>query len=214
MGKLNDSLLSGSYGRTGRLVVANMGGVEILKVRPRKRTAEPSPKQALVQSRMRRSYDFLLSYKLYACKHFGMPLGMRSRFNLAMENVISAFKIDYAGMVITPEFEEIEFSRGNLLSAVPSALTAPAAASFMVEWFDNSAGDAERETDQLQLVYFAENGAKSVFLENAAQRQDGTFTVSVAPNLSGRTVHVWMAFRDTEKLSVSSSVYVGSIPVT
>lgn len=36
MSKLDDSLLSGSRGRTGRLVVANVNGIEILKVRPRK----------------------------------------------------------------------------------------------------------------------------------------------------------------------------------
>ena len=63
MGKLSDSLLSGSSGRTGRVVVANVAGTEILRVRPRKRTSPPTPKQVLIQKRMKDAYDFILSYK-------------------------------------------------------------------------------------------------------------------------------------------------------
>lgn len=50
MSKLTDSLLSGSSGRVGRLVVANVSGVEILKHRPKKRTKPPTPKQSLIQN--------------------------------------------------------------------------------------------------------------------------------------------------------------------
>ena len=66
MGKLYDSLLSGSSGKIGRLVVANLFGTEILRKRPRKRTAAPTDKQLLVQQRMKRSYDFILPYKEFA----------------------------------------------------------------------------------------------------------------------------------------------------
>ena len=41
MGKVTDSLISGSSGRTGRVVVANVNGIEILKIRPKK-SSKPS----------------------------------------------------------------------------------------------------------------------------------------------------------------------------
>ena len=57
MGKIYDSLLSGTSGRTGRIVVANMFGNEFTKIRPRKRTSAPSAKQLLIYQRMRLSAD-------------------------------------------------------------------------------------------------------------------------------------------------------------
>lgn len=214
MGKLNDSLLSGSNGRTGRLVVANVAGTEILRVRPRKRTAPPTAKQELVQTRMKRSYDFVSSYKTYAQSWFGNPIGMKSRFIQAMTNVLNAMKINFTTLTITFAYAEVEFSQGPLLAAVPVGLTAAAANTFTVDWFDNSEGNPAREADQLQLLYYAEDERKSVFLSNAATRLDGTYTASLAPNLSGKTVHVWMAFRGDEPLKVSNSAYVGSIAIT
>ena len=211
MGKLTDSLLSGSSGRTGRLVVANVSGTEILRSRPRKRSGDPSPNQLLVQNRMIKCYDFISPYKAYAKKYFGKRVEMRSQYNQAMTNLLDAFKLDFLLHTITPVFAEIEFARGNLLAAIPTVLTAPAVGSFTVEWFDNSGGIVERETDQLQLLYYAENEKKPVFLENSGERNDLTYTVPVAPNLQGKTLHVWIAFRTLDLVETSTSSYVGSV---
>ena len=211
MGKLTDSLLSGSSGRTGRLVVANVSGTEILRARPRKRSGEPSLKQALVQNRMKKCYDFISPYKSYAKEYFGKRVGMRSSYNQAMTNLLDAFKLDFTLNTITPAFAEIDFARGSLLAAIPTALTAPVLGSFTVDWFDNSGGVAVRETDQLQLLYYAENEKKPVFLENSGERNDLTIVIPVAPNLQGKTLHVWIAFRSLDLLDTSTSSYVGSV---
>ncbi len=214
MGKLNDSLLSGSYGRTGRLVVANVAGTEILRIRPRKRTSSPSAKQLLVQARMKNCYDFISPYKAFASLHFGVKVGMRSCYSLAMTNLLDANKLDFTTMTITTVYSQVEFAKGPLLSAIPTGLSAPSAAAFTVDWYNNSAGSADREADQLQLLYFAEGETKPVFMENAAQRLDASLTVSVSPNLQGKTVHVWLAFRSVDLISVSVSAYVGSVLIS
>ena len=128
-----------------------------------------------------------------------------------MTNLLDAFKLDFLLHTIIPAFAEIEFARGNLLAAIPTALTAPAVGSFTVEWFDNSGGIAERETDQLQLLYYAENEKKPVFLENSGERNDLTLNVPVAPNLQGKTLHVWIVFRTLDLVETSTSSYVGSV---
>ena len=211
MGKLNDSLLSGSSGRTGRLVVANVSGTEILRARPRKRTGQATPKQLLVQSRMTKAYNFVSAYTPFAKDYFGKRIGMRSRFNQAMTNVLDAFKLDFLILTITPVFTEIEFARGPLLAAVPTALTVALAGSFTVDWFNNAAGNLDREADELQILYYAENEKKPIFLENAGLRADGTIDIPVAPTLQGKTIHVWIAFRSTILLEASTSAYVGSV---
>ena len=111
MGKLIDSLLSGSSGTIGRIVIANVSGNEILRARPRKRTKEGSLKQLLIQLRMKKSYDFMLPYKEFAKTNFGTRSGMKSPYNQAITNVLTAFKLDFILNVITPVYSEIEFAR-------------------------------------------------------------------------------------------------------
>lgn len=214
MGKLTDSLLSGSSGTVGRLVVANVFGNEILRKRPYRRTKMPSAKQLLIQLRMKESYDFILPYKEYAKKYFGTRIGMKSPYNQAMTNVLSAFKLDFLLNTITPVYSEIEFSNGPLLSLVPTGLTSPTPLSFMLNWFQNSGGDPLRETDAVQLLYYAAAERKPVFIENVATRADGTVSVPVPPNLLGKTVHVWAAVRMADLSSVSFSTYAGSVVIS
>lgn len=214
MGKLLDSILSGSSGKVGRVVVANLYGNEILRSRSRRRKAEPTAKQLLVQSRMKKSYDFILPYKEFAKRWFGQRVGLKSPYNMAMTNVLDAFKLDFILMKITPVYSEIEFARGSLLSAIPTGLTSPTPLSFTLTWFDNSGGDPFREDDQLQLLYIAEDDAKPVFIENSALRADATVTINLPPNFLAKTVHVWLAFQSDAPQLVSFSVYVGSIVIT
>lgn len=115
MGKLYDSLLSGTSGRTGRIVVANVYGNEITRVRPKKRTSQPTAKQLLIQNRMKRCAEFLQSYRGYACKHFGARSGMKSCYNLAMTNLMENFNINYKDSTIIPDYPKIFFQRGICL---------------------------------------------------------------------------------------------------
>ena len=213
MSKLTDSLLSGSSGRTGRLVVANVAGTEILRVRPQKRK-EATDKQLLIQQRMKICYDFLSSYKPYASKFFGVKVGMKSCYNLAMANLLTAFKINFETAQITPVYPEIAFSKGFLTQPVVTGISAPTAGKFTVEWYNNSAGRPERETDLAQILYVAEDSVNTVFMENIATRLDAQAEVSFAPNMAGKTIHVWLAFRDELEQLVSTSVYAGSVEVS
>lgn len=213
MAKLNDSLLSGSTGRTGRLVVANVAGTEILRVRPRKKTTPPTPKQLLIQERMKQCYDFILPYKAYASLYFGHRQGMRSCYNLAITNLLNAFKLDFAQMTITPDFPNIEFSHGNLLAAIPTGLSSTTAATLSVEWYNNAAGNPDRLTDQLQVLYYDETQKSPVFLGNMAERTDTTLSVQVPPYMSGKQVHVWIAFLSQDALEASLSAYAGSVEI-
>ena len=213
MGKLNDSLLSGSSGRTGRLVVANVAGTEILRVRPRKKTTPPSPKQLLIQNRMKKCYDFILPYKGYASVYFGYRQGMRSSYNQAITNLLNAFKLDYALMTISPDFPEIEFSRGNLLAAVPTGIDSATVGALSVEWYNNSGANPDRLADQLQLLYYEESHKSPVFLENLGERTDTTVTVPLPPYLSGKELHVWIAFRSQDGVESSISAYAGSVVI-
>lgn len=214
MGKLNDSLLSGSSGRTGRLVVANVAGTEILRVRPRKKTKEPSAKQLLIQERMKKCYDFILPYKAYASLYFGYRQGMRSSYNQAITNLLNSFKIDFNLMTIIPDFPEIQFSNGSLLAPIPTDIRSDNPAEITVEWYNNAAGNPDRLTDKLQLLYYDSTQKSPVFLGNMAERTDTQITVNVPPYLTGKELQVWIAFLSEDGMQASVSSYAGSVLVS
>jgi len=214
MGKLLNSLLAGSSGTIGRVVVANVFGTEILRARPSRRNSAGSPKQLLIQLRMDVAYNFLLPYMDFAKNYFGLRSGMKSAYNQAMSNALKAFKLDFVLNQLNPVYSEIEFARGPLLGAVPTGLASAVPQTFDLTWFENSGGNVLRETDLLQLLYVADDAVRPIFMENVAPRLDGTVSIPVAPNLQGKTLHVWMAFRSADLKAVSFSSYVGTILIT
>ena len=118
MGKIYDSLLSGTSGRTGRIVVANMFGNEFTKIRPRKRTSAPSAKQLLIYQRMRLSAEFMQSYRPYACNHFGRRIGMKSCYNLAMTNLMMAMRLQTVSRGWDPrDFAVVPYGGGGAMYA-------------------------------------------------------------------------------------------------
>lgn len=211
MGKLYDSLLSGTSGRTGRIVVANVYGHEFTKIRPRKRTSAPTPKQKMIQDRMKDCATFMQSYRSYACSYFGNRIGMKSPYNLAMTNLMSNFNIDYVASTITPNYPGILFSKGNLLAAIGNPLTLPTAATLQVSWQDNSGGNALREADLAQIMIAADDDLNTLFIENAATRVDAAYTVNIPVHLHGKTLNVWLAFKNEDETNASNSLYLGSI---
>ena len=211
MGKLYDSLLSGTSGRTGRIVVANISGNEISRIRPRKRTSQPTAKQLLVQNRMKKCALFMQSYKAYACKHFGNRSGMKSIYILAMTNLMENFKINYTDASITPNYPLLSFSKGNLLAPVPLALNLATASTLEIYWQDNAAGNADRKDDFAQIVVAAEGEDLSIFVENAAKRSDTSYTVNLPINFQSKTIHIWIAFRTEDGEVASNCQYAGTV---
>ncbi|MFA7448726.1 MAG: DUF6266 family protein [Weeksellaceae bacterium] len=213
MGKLYDSLLSGSSGKIGRVVVANLYGTEVLRKRPRRRTSEPTAKQNLVQQRMISSYDFLNPYKEIAKTYYGNRVGMKSPYNLAMTNVLKAFKLDFITMEINPVYSEIEFTKGPLMAPLPTGLTSTVASTFTIDWFDNSGGDPTREMDRLFVLFKAEDETKPILMENMATRVDATFDIPVPTAMVGKTVHVWITFISDDLTQAATSAYAGNVVI-
>lgn len=213
MSKLDDSLLSGSRGRTGRLVVANVNGIEILKVRPRKSKKELSLKQELVQERMKNCYIFLESYKAYACQFFGNHVGLQSQFNQAMANLMGNFQLDYDAQQINILYPKIQFSKGPLLAPIATAISSPAAQQIKVEWYNNAGGNRNREADQIQILCAIEEQQDTILFQNQAQRSDLEATFTLPPTASGKTAHIYIAFLDGTGTIASNSSYVGQITV-
>ena len=211
MGKLYDSPLEGSSGRTGRYVVANVGGVEVLRRRPKSKNKEVKAKQLLIRKRFKEFVNFLAGYKHYAKEFYGKPIKNVSRYAQASANVLVNYILDYDNDTWTIDNTNIMFSKGNILAPYAIGVTTPATNQIKVDWNDNSGSNPEREADQVQILIGIDQVSKTFLFENAATRVDGTVTLTVPPEFQNQTLAVWMAFRDTDRKNASDSTFLGTV---
>lgn len=211
MGKLYDSPLEGSSGRTGRYVVANVGGVEILRRRPKSKNKEVKAKQLLIRQRFKEFISFLSGYKHYAKEFYGKPVKNVSRYSQASANVLVSYILDYTNNSFTIDNANIMFSKGNILAPYAIGVTTPGTNQIKVDWNDNSGGSAERETDQAQILIGIDQVSKTFLFENVASRLDATCTLTVPPEFQNKTLAVWLAFRDVDRKNASDSTFLGTV---
>lgn len=212
MARVYDSILAGTLGRVGRLVVVNRQGMEYIRLQPRRRTAPPSPKQQLVQQRMKLALAFMNSYKEYACKHFGARVGHKNQYNRAVNNVLNSLLMDYDAHTITPNYPTIAFSKGDLLPIVEVAMTKTDAATLHLTWQDNSGSNPDRQTDQLQILIAPEGEYQTYFMRNVAPRSAQSYTITLPAPFQNKILHFYFAFQSIDQTQVSDSMYAGSIP--
>jgi len=214
MGKVTDSILGGTTGRTGRIVIANVFGTEISRIRPKKNDKPATPKQALVKERMKLSALFISGYKSFASQYFGERIGLKSRYNLAMTNIMNAYHIDFIALSIDRTNEEIMFSKGDLPEVALSGLNSATTSTFTVTWEDNSDGTDALPIDEICILYCADDEKRPKLLRNIATRADGSATVSLLNKYVGKTVNVWLCLLRADGTKVSISDYVGSVVVS
>ncbi|MBW1618636.1 MULTISPECIES: DUF6266 family protein [Empedobacter] len=214
MGKVIDSIISGTSGRTGRIVVANVNGYEISRIRPKKLSKAPTPKQALIKERFNKSVLFLASYKEYAKAFFGTKVGLRSTYNSAMSNVMNALVCDMDNLQILPNYHQIQFSKGKGIDLQPLAISSPTPLTIQIDWENNSMG-SNGETDYMVALLAEDNDLNvgTQFFQTNAIRVDLTYQLSLLPRYQGKELHIWIAFVNPENLFASNSVYVGKIIV-
>jgi len=215
MGKVRDSIISGTSGRTGRVVIANVNGYEISRIRPKKTSKPPSPKQMLIKDRFNKSVIFMQSYKEYAKQFFGVKVGLRSTYNSAMSNIMKALECDMDNLQIIPHYNQISFSKGNGLDPYPTAISSPNPLSLQIDWENNGTGTVSEE--DFLVVLLAEDqelNSNTLFFQTTTTRLDQTHQITLLPRYGNKEMHVWIAFLEQNNAFASNSIYIGQIVIT
>lgn len=216
MGKLRDSLISGSSGRIGRIIVSNVFGTEIIKIRPKKSTKMPTAKQNLIKERFNKSVVFLSSYKEFAKEHYNERKGLVSRYNWALANVLNALYCDMDTLQIIPHYEKIMFSKGKGLRPIPVSITSNTPLTIQINWNNNARPGSTAELDNLLVLIASDEDLddETIFYETTAVRQDQTVELEILPRYQYKTMQVWIAFFNEDLNLASDSSYIGPILVT
>ncbi|WP_300598793.1 hypothetical protein [Niabella sp.] len=110
MYSVTNSILSGTSGRTGRIIIANVHGVEISRTRPLKRNTISEP-QVAHRELFRFAVAFLGLYKSFARLFFGKRKGLATPYNQAQANVME--NIQLSGNDVTSTTPRCLFRRGT-----------------------------------------------------------------------------------------------------
>lgn len=214
MGKITDSLLSGTRGRTGRIVVSNIEGHEISRMRPRKSNRIPTPKQQVIKNRFNFAVQFIQGYKTLAKTYYGKRSGLKSPYNQAMSNLLQAISCDMDTLTFSIQYNNIQFTKGNLLEPQPVNITADDPLSATITWVNN-ATELVDQNDVLIIMYAEDDSTKaqSTVVQTAVKRSEETYTLQFLPKYQGTDVHVWMSFLSVIKQDAAPSIYLGQVTV-
>ncbi|MGV0980054.1 DUF6266 family protein [Empedobacter falsenii] len=214
MGKITDSLLSGTRGRTGRIVVSNIEGHEISRMRPRKSNRIPTPKQQIIKDRFNFAVQFIQGYKTLAKTYYGKRSGLKSPYNQAMANLLQSMPCNMDTLTFSIEYDAIQFTKGSLLEPQPVNVTADDPLSATITW-SNNATELLDQNDTLVILY-AEDGstkAQSIVVQTTVKRSEESYVLQFLPKFQGTDIHIWMSFLSTIKQEASPSIYLGQITV-
>lgn len=215
MGKVTDSLLSGTQGRTGRVVISNVHGHEISRARPRRGNRTASPAQQLVKDRFNFAISLIQGYKDMAKGYYGKRTGLKSSYNMAMGNLLKAIPLDVDALSFNLRPEMLNFTRGNLPSPQPVSIESNNPLEVTIAW-QNNGTEPEHDAHTLYIMY-AEGTPmpyKSTVHKATATRADETYTFVLPPSLQGQKIWCWISFIDTTTKEAAISAYIGTLTIS
>ncbi len=211
MGRVTNSILSGTSGRTGRVVIANVHGVEVSRARPTTRSSSTGPQNAH-RELFRFAVAFLGLYKSFARLYFGKRKGLVTPYNQAQANVMESIQL--AGSDVFINYNQLLISKGNLLEMIPGSINAGAAQAVTITWTNNAPPASSNLRDLCSIFVYLPNRRDGQFFNTVALRQAGTATVNLLPLYAGEEAHVWAAFTDEDGTVACNSKYLGSVTLT
>lgn len=210
MGRVTNSILSGTSGRTGRIVIANVHGMEISRHRPAKRNTATAQQMAH-QELFRFAVSFLGLYKSFSRLFFGKRAGLITSYNRAQANALDSIQHVNGEMVIN--YPNVCISKGNLLEMIPASLSAETAQRITITWANNAPDDSNKH-DLLTVFVYSPLRKDGQLFTGVAERQNATVTVSMLSHYAGEQVHVWSAFTNAEATMACNSKYLGTVWLT
>ena len=211
MGRVTNSILSGTSGRTGRVVIANIHGVEVSRARPTTRSSSTDQQNAH-RELFRFAVAFLGLYKSFARLYFGKRKGLVTPYNQAQANVMESIQL--AGSDVTINYNQVLISKGNLLEMIPGSVSAGATQGITITWTSNAQPASSNERDLCSIFVYMPARRDGQFFTNVALRQASIATVNMLPLYAGEEAHVWAAFTDEDGTVACNSKYLGAVTLS
>lgn len=148
--------------------------------------------------------DFIdIGYEIEARRHKSNP-----------HNVIVIQLCDYAlykdGRNTKVDYSRVLVTKGKMNP--PRDITAEVQdAGFMISWDKEIKYDGEHFTDQVMVLAYSTETFEARFINAGAERIEGKHFLAMHGIEKGKVVHIWVAFIQNNRKSISNSVYLGQM---
>jgi len=212
MGTFEKGYLGGFSGKVGTAVGSTWKNLNVLRSRPpSKRRGQPTDLQLERQARFTLITSFLqplndllnLTYNKSAAAKMS---GFNKAFSVnseAITGVFPAFAVDYPKVLL---------SKGSLPNATAPTAASAVAGKLAFTWIDNSGISNALISDLAFVAAYNEELKHWIFVQKAATRNAGTYTLDVTP-FSGKPVQTYIGFMSADRKKVASSWYTGQVNI-
>lgn len=212
MGIYRNGILGPFSGTVGSVVGSSFRGESVMRSRPRKSNRVASELQKVQRSKFAKTIQFLTPAKSVISEFYGVPSGVKSRFNLATSYHIQD-AVEYVNDKSIILYDKVVYAKGNLLSPQNLVCDAVADAKLKLTWSDNSAQAGTKTTDALMVVVLDTQTNEYEFFLNVAKRDELQVDLGLPAYLTGVEIQVYAFMASADGKSNSTSQHLGKFTV-
>ncbi len=212
MGRLKNGPFSGFTGRTGSLVGSRKNGKWMMATVKATATRPPTLKQLNQQMRFSLTTGWLggitslirTTFINYDSEMSAMNYAVR----LNLQNAVTGVSPNY-----TIDFQKAILSKGQLEPAAGLGVVAAEVAELEFSWSQNLGRNNGKATDDCVFIVYNPLKGRWLTQYGAVTRAALRYTLSVPAEYSGDALHIWFAFISEDGKLVSTSQYLGALPL-
>lgn len=214
MGKLNDKIFESFSGRVGQIVGYKWRGINILRMRPVKKSkSKPSVRQLEQREKFGVVVGFLNPLKAVVGAYFREPDKSRSRFNLAVSYHLNHAVVPKPAGGFSLDYSRVLISMGELRCLEKATVLPQPGQILALSWTDNSAQGFAAANDLMVAVVHSPALHSSQIFNPAATRADAMAQLNLPAVYSGAEVHIWGTMVSADHQEAAISTYLGAVIV-
>ena len=211
MGIYNNGPYSGFSGRVGNLVGSTWRDKEVMRTRPKyRRNRKKSPAQEAQQAKFSMAAK-LTGYLSNLIKESYGKADRNKANNKAYQEILQSV-IGGVYPNLTIDYSKLPVAKGIISKAWNPAADSLVPGRVKFTWEDSSLFLKADPNDLVLLVVFCEEVGELLYASSGALRSDREDEMNISL-LSGKEVHTWISFFDSNKEFAANSVYTGVVTV-
>lgn len=205
-------ILGGFSGKVGTVIGGNWNGIDFMRGIPAQIANPRTAAQQDQRARMATIIQFLSPLKSFLRTGFKKQAIKMSAFNAAtsynLTHAITGTFPDYA-----VDFSKLRVSQGKLPGALNPSVNCPASCQVQFTWEDNSSNPGAMGDDRAVLLVFHPEKELVEYTFAGSFRAQGSQTISLPENFSGKEVQCFIAFQNASQSVISDSRWAGTLVV-
>ena len=213
MGKINRGILGGFSGKVGTVIGGFWNGIQYMRAVPQNVRDAKSPGQMRQRQRLKLLSTLVKQFNTFVQIAFENNRQGQTSGNLAYSyNLKNAFSGDYPDQEIA--YDQLRVAQGGLTGALNASVDAIEEGEVTFSWSDNSTNGNAGPDDRVMLLLINADKQESVFDTQGPKRDESSATLTIPDSYSGDKLHAYIAFRNSDRGTVSNSTYLGTVTAT